>query len=258
MIEEYREEVNLQVGKPSLTYLLADPHLFSGISGHLSLYRMPNEKRDPLPTEGLNRYTNVYKAIFTLRENDLKVVDCFLKGPEILPNNVRYTLISTDEKVRGSFDFILRRVRELTTVDIGVKMEYKGGIFSSYHSSKENLSQHIVVEHLLPYLQGMRSRNKLEITETLHMNEDIKALLHEVMELPRISFGYLLIKGDHFKMSGKVVNGNLEEPVLKVNHEEFKDGEAISELFKLRGEAELILYEIDVNRETLETISKST
>ncbi len=68
--------------------------------------------------------------------------------------------------------------------------------------------------------------------------------------------GCVILKGDTFRFSGIIKNGELTDMRFKNGGEEISGGEALAKLFTLNGKAVLSIYKLPVEEVLLEKINK--
>ncbi|MCI2414664.1 MAG: hypothetical protein MPF33_05360 [Candidatus Aramenus sp.] len=146
MSDEFEEERLIKTKKAYLVYTLSDPYVFAGISGHMTIYRVFDQKLGYfVPPADAQYPANKYKANVIVREegDNVKVVDAVLEGPYLLPNFVSYKI--TGDKVMGSFEFTFKQREEGVLVGIRVEVDYKGW----FTSRSDRLAEHLVRKHFL-------------------------------------------------------------------------------------------------------------
>jgi hypothetical protein len=148
---DYLTEIPIAVSKPLLVYLLTDPYYFSGVTGHISVFKVYDEEaRDFLPPSKVRGPANKFRVSVLVNEDRLKVLGARMEGPELFVDVVSYKFSGG---VKGVVEFTFRQREGKLTVSIYANMEYKGGLFLS---RKANLAEHVVRDHLVPFISSLR------------------------------------------------------------------------------------------------------
>jgi len=148
---DYLTEVPIAVSKPLLVYLLTDPYYFSGVTGHISIFKVyDKEAMDFLPPSKVRSPANKFKVSVLINEDKLKVLGARMEGPELFADVVSYKFSGG---VKGGIEFTFRQREGKPIASIYANMEYKGGFFLS---RKANLAEHVVRDHLVPFISSLR------------------------------------------------------------------------------------------------------
>ncbi|EWG06557.1 MAG: hypothetical protein ASUL_08919 [Candidatus Aramenus sulfurataquae] len=91
MASDYLTEVPIAVSKPLLVYLLTDPYYFSGVNGHISIFKVyDKEAMDFLPPSKVKNPANKFRVSVLINEDKFKVLGARMEGPELFVDVVSY------------------------------------------------------------------------------------------------------------------------------------------------------------------------
>ncbi|EWG06648.1 MAG: hypothetical protein ASUL_08544 [Candidatus Aramenus sulfurataquae] len=265
MMEEYTHTILLKTPKSSVYSVLTDPHVFAGISGHIAVYKVfDRSKNDYVPQGSAIIPENKFKTVFVFhdQEGNVHAIDGVLEGPIVLPNMIEYRSVSDDGKMKASFQFEVKEDGSLTNVRARVALDYDEGFFSlfSRDSLKKkakwygNMAEHLLKMHFAYYLEKLGPQMNFNLKEVDKVSGDMREILLKLRDLPKISAGYLVIRGEGFKLLGKIVEGVLQAPRLKLGSEEITGEGALGRLFLLSGKAEMRVYVADIDEAILERL----
>ncbi|AHC52641.1 hypothetical protein SUSAZ_10070 [Sulfolobus acidocaldarius SUSAZ] len=249
MKEEYVKEIPIRADRSSIMNLLTDAHLFVGISGHISIYKIfDTTLNDFVPQADANNPGDKYKIAF-LYQDESGILYCLngvLQGPQVNSNTVAYSGHTDDEQLSLEINFDVKDDNVIGKMSI----EYSSGFFDlfkrkSFNKKAKwygNMAEHILVKHYSWYLSKLGPSINNNLVEISKASGDVNELIAKLRGLMKFNNTFFVLKGDDFKMVGKISNGDIVNAKLTISGKVYVYREAIAKLFALTGNAELKVY----------------
>ncbi|WP_230952300.1 hypothetical protein [Sulfolobus acidocaldarius] len=130
------------------------------------------------------------------------------------------------------------------------RQEYSSGFFDlfkrkSFNKKAKwygNMAEHILVKHYSWYLSKLGPSVSNNLVEISKASGDVNELIGKLRGLMKFNNTFFVLKGDDFKMVGKISNGDIVNAKLTMSGKVYVYREAIAKLFTLTGNAELKVY----------------
>ncbi|WP_237267177.1 hypothetical protein [Sulfolobus acidocaldarius] len=131
-----------------------------------------------------------------------------------------------------------------------MSIEYSSGFFDlfkrkSFNKKAKwygNMAEHILVKHYSWYLSKLGPSVSNNLVEISKASGDVNELIGKLRGLMKFNNTFFVLKGDDFKMVGKISNGDIVNAKLTMSGKVYVYREAIAKLFTLTGNAELKVY----------------
>ncbi|TRM97375.1 hypothetical protein DMP16_02860 [Sulfolobus sp. B1] len=249
MKEEYNGSLKIKASRGSIFNVLTDPYIFSGASGHITLYKVfDNKKQSFVPQGDAIDPANKFKAAFLYQdeEGNLYAIDSVLEGPQLIMDEISYRFSSDDGNLKISFSFITKD----DILNARCVVEYSSSFFDVFRRKAYtkrakgygNMAEHLITKHFFYYLPKLGPNIQYNLTEVMRISGDMNELILKLKDALRLDSVYLLLKGDNFKLVGIVKNGEIRNAILKLGNMKYLNEDALSKLFSLNGRGELIVY----------------
>ena len=264
----YSHEVTIQAPKDRLLSLMMDPFLVSGIFGHVNILRVYDQKQGKyVGFSSLSSFSNRFLVVYIFGTPDTKMnlFEGEMEGPIFEANGIVYRGWTKDQKFTWEIRFEAKAVKPTETlVRIFVTADYKvSGLDKLLGRTPFALAQHIVEEHIIPYVKyylKTESGIGLEgITPTKLLDE--QGLFSQI--LPKITkasgdveYGVAIIKGEN--VSGKmwIKNGKIAGIEVKHMGQTFQGQDAMLELVSLLTPVSVTLYAVYLDEALMSMLEK--
>jgi len=255
----YSYEIRIQAPKDRVVNLIMDPFLLSGIFGHVNILRVYDQKQGKyVDLSSLSSFSNKFLVVYVFGTPDTKmnVFEGEMEGPMLEPDSIVYRGWTKDQKFTWEVRFEAKVVKPMETlVRIFINTDYRvSGLDRLLGRTPFALAQHIVEEHIIPYVKyylKAESGIGLEgITPTKLLDE--QGLFSQI--LPKIKnvsgdveYGVVVIKGEN--VSGKMWIKNGKIAGIEVNHkgQTLQGQDATLELVSLLTPVRVTLYMVDLD-----------
>jgi hypothetical protein len=264
----YSHEVTIQAPKERLVSLMMDPFLISGIFGHVNILRVYDQKQGKyVGFSSLSSFSNRFLVVYIFGTPDTKMnlFEGEMEGPIFEAGSVVYRGWTKDQKFTWEIRFEAKAVKPTETlVRIFVTADYKvSGLDKLLGRTPFALAQHIVEEHIIPYVKyylKTESGIGLEgITPTKLLDE--QGLFSQI--LPKITkvsgdveYGVAVIKGEN--VSGKmwIKNGKIAGIEVKHMGQTLQGQDAMLELVSLLTPVRVTLYAVYLDEALMSMLEK--
>jgi hypothetical protein len=264
----YSHEVTIKAPKERLVSLLTDPFLVSGVFGHVNILRVYDQKQGKyVDLSSLSSFSDRFLVVYVFGTPDTKmnIFEGEMEGPIFEAGSVVYRGWTKDQKFTWGIRFEAKAIKPMETlVRIFVTADYYvSGLDRLLGRTPFALAQHIVEEHIVPYVKyylKAESGIGLEgITPTKLLDE--QGLFSQI--LPKITkasgdveYGVAVIKGEN--VSGKmwIKNGKIVE--IEVNHkgQTLQGQDAMLELVSLLTPVRIALYAVNLDEALMSMLEK--
>ncbi|MCQ4345413.1 MAG: hypothetical protein RXQ70_04490 [Sulfolobaceae archaeon] len=255
----FSREVEIQAPKARLVSFMTDPFLVSGVFGHVSLLRGYDQKQGKYVNfSSLSSFFTRFLVAYVFGTPDMKMnlFEGEMEGPIFESGRIVYRGWTEEQKFTWEIGFEAKAIKpNETLVGIFATADYKvSGLDKLFGRAPFALAQHIVEDHIIPYLKYFfKTESGIgleEITPTKLLDEQV--LFSEI--LPKITkvsgdvgYGVAVIKGEN--VSGKILikSGKIAE--IKVNHkgQTSKGQDAMFMLVSLHTPVRVTLYAVNLD-----------
>jgi hypothetical protein len=247
---------------------MTDPFLLSGVFGHVNILRVYDQKQGKyVGFSSLSSFSNRFLVVYIFGTPDTKMnlFEGEMEGPIFEAGSVVYRGWTKDQKFTWEIRFEAKAVKPMETlVRIFVTADYKvSGLDKLLGRTPFALAQHIVEEHIIPYVKyyfKTESGIGLEgITPTKLLDE--QGLFSQI--LPKITkvsgdveYGVAVIKGEN--VSGKmwIKNGKIAGIEVKHMGQTFQGQDAMLELVSLLTPVRVTLYAVYLDEALMSMLEK--
>ena len=264
----YSHEVTIQAPKERLVGLMMDPFLLSGIFGHVNILRVYDQKQGKyVGFSSLSSFSNRFLVVYIFGTPDTKMnlFEGEMEGPIFEAGSVVYRGWTKDQKFTWEIRFEAKAVKPTETlVRIFVTADYKvSGLDKLLGRTPFALAQHIVEEHIIPYVKyylKAESGIGLEgITPTKLLDEQglFSQILPKIKNMSGdVEYGVAVIKGEN--VSGKMWIKNGKIAGIEVNHkgQTLQGQDATLELVSLLTPVRVTLYAVNLDEVLMSMLEK--
>jgi hypothetical protein len=238
---------------------MTDPFLISGVFGHVNILRVYDEKEGKYVSfSSLSSSSNKFSVVYVFGTPDTKMnlFEGEMEGPILEAGSIVYRGWTKELKFTWGIRFEAKAIKPTETLlRIFVTADYKAsGLDRLLGRTPFALAQHIVEEHIIPYIKHylkIESGIGLEgVTPTKLLDE--QGLFSQI--LPKITkvsgdveYGVAVIRGEN--VSGKIWIKNGKILGIEVNHkgQTFQGQDAMLELVSLLTPVKVTLYAVDLD-----------
>jgi hypothetical protein len=264
----YSHEVTIKAPKDRVVSLITDPFLLSGVFGHVNILRVYDQKQGKyVDLSSLSSFSDRFLVVYVFGTPDTKMnlLEGEMEGPIFEAGSVVYRGWTKDQKFTWGVRFEAKAIKPTETlVRIFVTADYYvSGLDRLLGRTPFALAQHIVEEHIIPYVKyylKAESGIGLEgITPTKLLDE--QGLFSQI--LPKITkvsgdveYGVAVIKGEN--VSGKVWIKNGKIAGIEVNHkgQTLQGQDAMLELVSLLTPVRVTLYAVNLDEALMSSLEK--
>ena len=251
----YNSEITVNASRGRVLQLLGDPVMLAAMLGHFSNVHKLEE--------------NVYDVTLTVPVGERTVsLRGVMRGPEYYFSRVGYSGSSANERVKWSFAFEIRERNELSSVvRVFASFDVRAGFFGKFSGLVKALAsmpQHIVDEHVKPYLlrfSPILPSTPINVQPIVLFAEEgeLNPLFGKALNVARTA-GTAVMLVDTGKTLGVIVFKDSKAEKVRVirgfREEEVNDINAL--LFMLsEGRAKVAVYTFDVNEIIEEVIDSA-
>jgi hypothetical protein len=264
----YSHEVTIQAPKERLVGLMMDPFLLSGIFGHVNILRVYDQKQGKyVGFSSLSSFSNRFLVVYIFGTPDTKMnlFEGEMEGPIFEAGSVVYRGWTKDQKFTWEIRFEAKAVKPTETlVRIFVTADYKvSGLDKLLGRTPFALAQHIVEEHIIPYVKYyLKTESGIELEGITPMKlMDEQGLFSQI--LPKITkvsgdveYGVAVIKGEN--VSGKmwIKNGKIAGIEVKHKGQTLQGQDAMLELVSLLTPVRVTLYAVNLDEVLMSKLEK--
>jgi len=264
----YSQDVTIQAPKARIVSLMTDPFLISGIFGHVNILRVYDQKQGKYVNfSSLSSFSDRFLVVYIFGTPDTKMnlFEGEMEGPIFGADGIVYRGWTKDQKFTWEIRFEAKANKPMETlVRIFVTADYRvSGLDRLLGRTPFALAQHIVEEHIIPYVKyylKTESGIGLEgITPTKLLDE--QGLFNQI--LPKITkvsgdmeYGVAVIKGEN--VSGKMWIKNGKIAGIEVNHkgQTLQGQDAMFELVSLLTPVRVTLYAVNLDEALMSMLEK--
>ena len=264
----YSQDVTIKAPKDRLISLIADPFLLSGVFGHVNILKVYDQKQGKyVDFSYLSNFSNRFLVVYVFGTPDTKMhlFEGEMEGPIFEAGSIVYRGWTKDQKFTWGVRFEAKAIKPTETlVRIFVNADYYvSGLDRLLGRTPFALAQHIVEEHMIPYVKYyLRAESGIElegITPTKLLDE--QGLFSQI--LPKIKnvsgdveYGVAVIKGEN--VSGKMLIKNGKIAGIEVNHEgqTLQGQDAMLELVSLLTPVRVTLYAVNLDEALMSKLEK--
>ena len=154
----FSRDVTIKAPKDRLVGLMTDPFLISGVFGHVNILRVYDQKQGIyVGFSSLSSFSNRFLVVYIFGTPDTKMnlFEGEMEGPMFEAGSVVYRGWTKDQKFTWEIRFEAKAVKPTETlVRIFVTADYKvSGLDRLLGRTPFALAQHIVEEHMIPYVK---------------------------------------------------------------------------------------------------------
>ena len=250
----HNAEVTVNASRGRVLQLLSDPVTLTALLGHFSNFHKVGE--------------GVYDVNLTVPVGERAVsLRGVMKGPDYYFSRVGYTGSSLDERVKWSFAFEVRERNELSTVvRVFASFDVRAGLlgrFSGLVKAIASMPQHIVEDHVKPYLLRFSPLPSAPINVqpvVLFAEEgELNPLFGKALNVAR-TVGTAVMLIDTGRTIGVIVFKDSKAEKVRVirgfREEEVDDVNALLSILS-EGRAKVAVYTFDVNEIIEEVIDSA-
>jgi len=264
----YSQDVTIQAPKDRLLSLMTDPFLISGVFGHVNLLRVYDQKQGKyVGFSSLSSFSNRFLVVYVFGTPDTKMnlFEGEMEGPIFEAGSVVYRGWTKDQKFTWEIRFEAKAVKPMETlVRIFVTADYKvSGLDKLLGRTPFALAQHIVEEHIIPYVKYyLKAESGIElegITPTKLLDEQglFSGILPKITKVSGdVEYGVAVIKGEN--VSGKMWIENGKIAGIEVNHngQTLQGQDATLELVTLLTPVRVTLYAVNLDEVLMSSLEK--
>jgi len=264
----YSHDVTIQAPKDRLLSLMTDPFLLSGIFGHVNILRVYDQKQGKyVDFSYLSSFSNRFLVVYVFGTPDTKMhlLEGEMEGPILEAGSIVYRGWTKDQKFVWGIRFEAKAIKPMETlVRIFVNADYNvSGLDRLLGRTPFALAQHIVEEHIIPYVKyylKTESGIGLEgIIPTKLLDE--QGLFSQIVpKITKVSgdveYGVAVIKGEN--VNGKMVIKNGKISGIEVNHngQTLQGQDAMLELVSLLTPVRVTLYAVNLDEVLMSKLEK--
>lgn len=265
MLETY--EIELRIPRSVVRSGLMDPFLFSGVMGHVNILQILDKKSAEYVAPGkLSEPGNDYRVLYVFGTPDTKLhtVLGYMKGPELEGGSIFYSGRSDDNKFEWKAHFYMDEGANGSKLRIGLEVSYRTSALDKLiGKSSFELAQHIVQDHIIPYLrlylskeQQMVQEQGIFANEVMRIEGDIAEVATKIRQLiESVNSGFIVIKGKNIRASIQVLNKRPSLMKMIRGNQIITGNDVLANLILESGNAVAVAYEIDLGR-VLDTASE--
>ena len=154
----YSHEVTIQAPKDRLLSLMTDPFLISGVFGHVNLLRVYDQKQGKyVGFSSLSSFSNRFLVVYVFGTPDtrMNLFEGELEGPILETGSVVYRGWTKDQRFTWEIRFEAKAIKpKETLVRIIATADYRvSGLDRLLGRTPFALAQHIVEDHIIPYIK---------------------------------------------------------------------------------------------------------
>ncbi|NON62126.1 hypothetical protein [Acidianus sp. RZ1] len=126
----YSEEITISEDKSTVMQIIADPFKFSGMTGHISILGIQDNKGERSPPQSIVKTDDKYwiGIVVGTKSDKVEGSQGIMDIPMISPNSIEYKGVSDDKKYQFRILFILKPLQEKTRLTVNVEFNIKQGI----------------------------------------------------------------------------------------------------------------------------------
>jgi len=264
----YSQDVTIQAPKDRLLSLMTDPFLLSGVFGHVNILRVYDQKQGKyVDFSSLSSFSNRFLVVYVFGTPDTKMhlLEGEMEGPILEAGSIVYRGWTKDQKFVWGIRFEAKAIKPMETlVRIFVNADYNvSGLDRLLGRTPFALAQHIVEEHIIPYVKyylKTESGIGLEgIIPTKLLDE--QGLFSQIVpKITKVSgdveYGVAVIKGEN--VNGKMVIKNGKISGIEVNHngQTLQGQDAMLELVSLLTPVRVTLYAVNLDEVLMSKLEK--
>ncbi len=264
----YSQDVTIQAPKDRLLSLMTDPFLISGVFGHVNLLRVYDQKQGKyVDLSSLSSFSNRFLVVYIFGTPDTKMnlFEGELEGPILETGSVVYRGWTKDQRFTWEIRFEAKAIKPTETlVRIFVTADYRvSGLDRLLGRTPFALAQHIVDEHIIPYVKYyLKTESGVELEGITPMKLlDEQGLFSQI--LPKITkvsedveYGVAVIKGEN--VSGKMWIKNGKIAGIETNHkgQTLQGQDAMLTLVSLLAPVRVTLYAVNLDEVLMSKLEK--
>jgi len=264
----YSHDVTIQAPKDRLLSLMTDPFLLSGIFGHVNILRVYDQKQGKyVDFSYLSSFSNRFLVVYVFGTPDTKMhlLEGEMEGPILEAGSIVYRGWTKDQKFVWGIRFEAKAIKPMETlVRIFVNADYNvSGLDRLLGRTPFALAQHIVEEHIIPYVKHyLKTESGIGLEGIIPTKLlDEQGLFSQIVpKITKVSgdveYGVAVIKGEN--VNGKMVIKNGKISGIEVNHngQTLQGQDAMLELVSLLTPVRVTLYAVNLDEVLMSKLEK--
>ena len=264
----YSHDVTIQTSKDRVVSLLTDPFLLTGVLGHINILQVYDQKEGKyVKPSSLSGFSNKFLVIYIFGTPDTKMnfFEGEMEGPVYSSEGVIYRGWTKDQKFSWEMKLQTKAIKPMETlVRIIMTADYKvSGLDKILGRSPFALAQHMVEDHIIPYLKYyLKTPSDIGIegitpTKLLEEQGTFSQILPKITKASvDVEYGIAVIKGED--VNGKILIKNGKIVKINVNYKGqiIQGQDAILELVSLLDTVRATLYAIYIDEVLMTKLEK--
>ncbi|MEJ2770591.1 MULTISPECIES: hypothetical protein [unclassified Stygiolobus] len=264
----YSHDVTIQTSKDRVVSLLTDPFLLTGVFGHINILQVYDQKeRKYVTPSSLSGFSNKFLVIYIFGTPDTKMnfFEGEMEGPVYSSEGVIYRGWTKDQKFTWEMKLQTKAIKPMETlVRIIMTADYKvSGLDKILGRSPFALAQHMVEDHILPYIKYyLKTQNDIGIegitpTKLLEEQGTFSQILPKITKASvDVEYGIVVIKGED--VNGRILIKNGKIVKINVNYKGriIQGQDAILELVSLLDTVRATLYAVYIDEVLMTKLEK--
>jgi hypothetical protein len=264
----YSHDVTIQTSKDRVVSLLTDPFLLTGVFGHINILQVYDKKEGKYVTpSSLSGFSNKFLAIYIFGTPDTKMnfFEGEMEGPVYSSEGVIYRGWTKDQKFTWEMKLQTKAIKPMETlVRIIMTADYKvSGLDKILGRTPFALAQHIVEDHILPYIKYyLKTQNDIGIegitpTKLLEEQGTFSQILPKITKASvDVEYGIVVIKGEDVNGRILIKNGRIAKINVNYKGQIIQGQDAILELISLSDTVRATLYAVYIDEVLMTKLEK--
>jgi hypothetical protein len=264
----YSREVTIQASKDRVVSLVTDPFLLSGVLGHINILQVYDQKeRKYLEPSLLSGFSNKFLVIyiFGTPRTKMNFFEGEMEGPAYTSEGVIYRGWTKDQKFTWEMKLQTKAIKPMETlVRIITTADYKvSGLDKILGRSPFALAQHIVEDHIMPYIKYyLKTQSEIgieDITPTKLLEEQgtFSQILPKITKASEdVEYGIVVIKGKDVNGRILIKNGRIVKINVNYKGQIIQGQDAILELVSLLDTVRATLYAVYIDEVLMTKLEK--
>jgi hypothetical protein len=264
----YSHDVTIQTSKDRVVSLLTDPFLLTGVFGHINILQVYDQKeRKYVKPSLLSGFSNKFLVIYIFGTPDTKMnfFEGEMEGPVYSSEGVIYRGWTKDQKFTWEMKLQTKAIKPMETlVRIIMTADYKvSGLDKILGRTPFALAQHIVEDHILPYIKYyLKTQNDIGIegitpTKLLEEQDTFSQILPKITKASvDVEYGIVVIKGEDVNGRILIKNGRIAKINVNYKGQIIQGQDAILELISLSDTVRATLYAVYIDEVLMTKLEK--
>lgn len=264
----YSHDVTIQTSKDRVVSLITDPFLLTGVLGHVNILQIYDQKeRKYVKPSSLSGFSNKFLVIYIFGTPDTKMnfFEGEMEGPVYSSEGVIYRGWTKDQKFTWEMKLLIKAIKPMETlVRIFMTADYKvSGLDKILGRSPFALAQHMVEDHIMPYLKYyLKTPSDIGIegitpTKLLEEQGTFSQILPKITKASAdVEYGIVVIKGEDVNGRILIKNGRIVKINVNYKGRIIQGQDAILELVSLSDTVRATLYAVYIDEVLMTKLEK--